>query len=299
MGGKGTKSHHGQAVFRERANSTHSVNSGLSTKLGNSTYFDISSLVSPSTLVQSQTWKSEEAKQRDKFDRSRSLVQFFAPEHFKQCAKPTNGPANIVPQTFLQYQIYEKETQAENLLNKIALLEAKKIRKGLASIRPAFDSKVFKSDRSAVLSQSTIWSGNFQPTYDHPQIDWPDREQLHEDGEKRENKFAPTRCGRFLPALRYPDTGVFMMQYPLDQVGPLRSQGPTPAECKMTNEEMDFDDAFEAHGVELLGYDLMGEVGHQQPPFVPDWLAQQRHAKELVSGQYYQYQEYQGGVSIY
>jgi hypothetical protein len=296
MGGKGNKSQNGQPLNRHRANSTHSVSSGLSTKLGNSAYFNINSPVSSSILVQSQTWKSEEAKQREKFDRSRNLLQYFTPEQFKNRAKPSDGPANIVPQTFLQYQIHEKEMEAEKMLNKIAMLEAKKNRKGLLPIRPAFESKVFESDRSSVLSQSTIWSDNFKSTYEHPQIAWPDRDQLHEDGEKRENRFAPTRCGRFLPALRYPDTGVFMVQYPLDQVGPLRSQGPTPAECKVTNEEMDFDDAFEAHGVELLGYELMGELGHQLPPFVPDWLAQQRYGKEMVSGQCYQYQR---GLLIY
>jgi hypothetical protein len=92
---------------------------------------------------------------------------------FKHRVKPTDGPANIVPQTFLQYQIHKKEMEAEHMLTKFAALEAKKDCKGLAAIRTAFDGKLFKSDRFSVLSQSTIWSGNFKPTYDHPHIEWP------------------------------------------------------------------------------------------------------------------------------
>lgn len=293
MGRKVKSGRYSQPVARERANSAHSVQSGLSTKVVNPAFFEVTS---SAIHAQSQTWKSDEAKQREKFDRTRNLLQHFAPEQFKSRAKPSNGPANIVPQSFLQYQIHEKEVEAEKMLNKIAMLEAKKNHKGLKPIRPAFDSKVFESSRSYVLSHSSIWSPNFKPTCEHPQVAWPDREQLHEDGEKRENNFAPTRCGRFLPALRYPDTGVFMPQYPLDQVGPLRSQGPTPTECKEANEEMDLDQGFQAQAAKLLGGDLMDELGPQQPPFVPSWLAQQRYEKVMASGQYYQYQ---GGASIY
>ena len=289
MGSKGNRSQIGQLTTRDRANSRYkSIDSGLSVKVGNSVFFVTPS--HPATLSQSQTWKSEEAKQRDQFDRAKILLQYFAPEQFKNRAKPANEPANIVPQTFLQYQIHIKELEAEKMLNKIAMLEAKKKRTNLEPVGTAFNGKVFKSGRSSVLSQLTIWSNNFQPTKEHPQIAWPDHDQLREDGEKRENKFAPTRCGRFLPALRYPDTGVFMPQYHLDQVGPLRSQGPSPAVCMQENEAMDLDEAFEAKGVECLGNDLMAEVGHQQPRFVPEWLARQRYEKDLAAGKYYQYE---------
>jgi hypothetical protein len=295
MGSKGNRSQIGQPATRNRTSSVHeSIDGGLSTKVSNPRFYVTPS--HPANLSQSQTWKSDEAKQRDQFDRTKILLQHFAPEQFKPRAKPANEPASIVPQTYLQYQIHKKELEAEEMLNKIAFLEAKKARSNLEPIRQAFNGKFFKSGRSSVLSQLTIWSDNFEPTYEHPQIAWPDRDQLHEDGEKRENKFAPTRCGRFLPALRYPDTGVFMPQYPLDQVGPLRSQGPTPAVCKQENEAMDFDNAFEAKGMECLGQELMGELGRRQPPFVPEWLARQRYEKELVSGQYYRYF---GGISTY
>ena len=203
MGSKGNRSQIGQPATRNRTSSVHeSIDSGLSTKVSNPGFYVTPP--HPANLSQSQTWKSDEAKQRDQFDRRKILLQHFAPEQFKPRAKPANEPANIVPQTYLQYQIHKKELEAEEMLNKIAFLEAKKARSNLEPIRQAFNGKVFKSGRSSVLSQLTIWSDNFEPTYEHPQIAWPDRDQLHEDGEKRENKFTPTRCGRFLPALPLP-----------------------------------------------------------------------------------------------
>jgi hypothetical protein len=80
-----------------------------------------------------------------------------------------------------------------------------------------------------------------------------------------------------------------MQQHPLDQVGPLRSQGPTPAECEPANEKMDIDEGFEAQGAELLGGDLMGEVGSRRATFVPEWLGQKRQMKEMASNQHYEY----------
>ena len=65
-----------------------------------------------------------------------------------------------------------------------------------------------------------------------------------------------------------------MQQYPLDQVGPIRSQGPTPMECIAANSEFDIDASFEAGGRELLGSELIKELGDQQLSVVPEWLAE-------------------------
>jgi hypothetical protein len=294
MGGRAKRGRHGQslAIIHAVSSSPNSIQSCLSTKIVTPVFFESgpSAISCPANQAHgqtSQTWKSKETIKREEFEEILQSVQHFAPEQYKSRAKPGNRPAEIVPQTYEQYNLYLHEISLEQAKNQLALMEAKKLVKSLPEVMPAFNGKSFQPNRSAVLSQNSIWSREVLPTYQHPTVAWPGREELHEDGEKRENVHAPTRCGRFPPALRHPETGTYMQQYPLDQVGPIRSQGPTPREAEDANNVFDFDASFEAEGVELLGSDLMKELGEHQPPFVPEWLAEKRY-KTIVLAQYYQ-----------
>ena len=294
MGGKGKRGRYGQLSAHHRGDSLSSVQSPrstFSTAIVNPRFFESE----PSTLhTQSQTWKSGPAREHEQWDRTKTLLTHFAPEQHKQCAKPTKSPAELLPKSYAEYIEHKAEMQAmaiEKAKKELATMidRAKIPKKDRVPIMPAFNQKTFQSDRSSVLSQKSVWTTNFEATYEHGVVAWPGREQLHEDGEKRENIHAPTRCGRYLPALRHPDTGVFMSQYPLDQVGPLRSQGPTPAECVQSNGAMDLDPDFEEEGVRLLGAGLMEDIGARRAPFVPDWLAERRYQKDSASGRIAQY----------
>jgi hypothetical protein len=293
MGGRSKRRRYGQSIVIVHAGSTspHSIQSCSSTKVVTPAFFELgpSAISRPANQAQSQTsqtWKSKETIKREKFERVCQSVQHFAPEQYKSRVKPGNRSAEIVPQTYEQYKLYLHEICLEQTKNQLALMEAKKLAKSLPEVMPAFNGKSFQPNRSAVLSQSSVWSREVQPTYQQPTVVWPGREELHEDGEKRENVHAPTRCGRFPPALRHPETGTYIQQCPLDQVGPIRSQGPTPREAEDANNDFDFDASFEAEGAKLLGSDLMRELGEHQPPFMPEWLAEKRY-ETIVSAQYY------------
>lgn len=280
--------------------SPQSVPSVLSTNIATPAFFNSSSFsaITPSAVPPqakhpkgqaSTTWKSAKTIEREKYDRTRQQVQHFAPEQFKACAKPSNGPAGIVPRTVHEFKMFKHELSLEQMKTELAAKEARqKMPKDLPEIMAAFNGKALQANRSAVLSQSSIWSQLVQPTIEHPRAAWPGRDELHEDGGKRESIHSPTRCGRFLPALRDPHTGNFTYQYPLDQVGPIRSQGPTPRECEVANDEFNFDTTFEEEGAKLLDSELLKEIGECQPPFVPDWLAEKRCKQQIVSAQYYQ-----------
>jgi hypothetical protein len=230
-------------------------------------------------------WKSEAKKMEDQFDKIRKGVKIIAPELFKDKPKPFKVPAHIFPRTFKEYadlrnDMYtvradELEDNAGKLL-KIAE-SMQHIPKNKRQIKSAFgeQGRMFLDGFGGpVLMQPTIWS------IEHDKLatshaPWPTRAELLCNGDNREND-GFTRCGRYLPVPRQPrKEGVSIMKtpfiepYAMDMTGPLRCEGPGPAEVAYANEILDNDESFDAELEDLLGNDLMLEVGTWDPPYLP------------------------------
>jgi hypothetical protein len=230
-------------------------------------------------------WKSDAKKMEDQFDKIRKGVKIIAPELFKDKPKPFKIPAHIFPRTFKEYKEFRNDMyvmradELEDNAGKLSRIaeSMENIPKNKRQIKSAFgeQGKMFLDGFGGpVLMQPTIWS------IEHDKLatcraPWPTRAELLCNGDNREND-GYTRCGRYLPVPRQPrEEGVSIMEtpfiepYAMDMTGPLRCDGPGPAEVAYANEIMDNDEAFEAELGSLLGNDLMLEVGTWDPPYLP------------------------------
>jgi hypothetical protein len=247
----------------------------------------------------SQTWKSEQAREREQFERKKNLIKHIAPEQFRDAAKPTNKPCEIVPRNYnewVQHQADVKRMEIEEMNKTIKIKEDRKNAGSHARlpIKSAFgiNGKQLKAKNlSTVLAQPTVFTPFYEATDIRPQAQWPCHAELHWDGDSRENCNAKTRCGRFLPALRDPrDENVMyserrqLAQLPLDQTAitnHLYGFGPPPRVFIEANMIMDKDPRFESAGQFYLGADLMQEIGEWKEPHIPDWLMEQK-AQHMV-----------------
>lgn len=226
------------------------------------------------------TWKSPAVLQQEEWERCKQRVRHLAPEHFRSVAKPTFGPSEIFPQNVSEYIEHKKGMMAmreSELLQSAARLKEQikaweSIPPGQRMIKPAFGGKVFNDGLSPSLMQKTIWSEGGSTA------DWPSMEELQWYGDNRQSRLARTKCGRFLPPPRVPmGPEVPFLDRPIikpntfDETGPIFSTGPRPDYAERHNMIMNNDAAFEKKGKELLGADLMEEVGEWKEPFVPDW----------------------------
>ena len=240
--------------------------------------------------TQSQTWKSSVAKEREQFERRKTMVKRIAPEQFQSCARPTGEPCEIVPRTYeewMQHQSEVKQMEIEEMKRNIKIKQD--LRKAGPDARTPFVSAFaagskFEDGRSAVLSQMSIWTA-ITGSLDHVRISWPKLDELRLHGDSREN--GKTRCGRFLPPPCLPaqqhiaiEERALVKSNPLDQIGPLHQGGLGPVERLMANKSMDADPGFELEGAELIGESLMREVGCWLPPYVPEWSV---HRQQLAS----------------
>lgn len=246
------------------------------------------------------TWKSDQIKLEEEYARVRRNVNAMAPEQFADRAKPTGQPADIVPRSLRDYNMFKSENisdRMKELAADMANMEVKsEANKNMDKDGVPREKRVPKSyfgpggkalkdaTRGPVLAQPTIWSQQWLDS-DAPKAPWPTQAELRENGDSRENNQVPHRSGRHLPVPRYPQDPnqpyvsakdrAAIPQYPLDQTGPIYRDGsgapagPTPAKIDAANEEMNKDPEFEAKGLALVGYDLMGAMGISKKPGRP------------------------------
>lgn len=238
----------------------------------------------PPSHTASATWKSNNVKEQEEFERTKQRVRHIAPEQFKPNAKPGKGPSEIFPQNVAEWLQHKKEmlaiVQAEQQKNcellKNQILVKTKLPKDQRKIKSGFgvDGKVFNDGAGPVLARATIWSA------EHSRVPakWPTLAELRWNGDSRECKLARTKCGRYLPPPRDPSDPSLMWQdqpflraTTLDQTGPVYIVGPRPDEVYDHNAVMDKDLGFEKLGNFFLGDELMQEIGEWQPVFVPEW----------------------------
>lgn len=227
----------------------------------------------PPSHSSSVTWKSPVVKEKEEFERMRQRVRHIAPQHVP---KPNAGkaPSNIFPQNVQEWMAHKKDmlamAEAENKKNcellKRQIEAQEKIAKGQRKIVSVFGEggKVFTDGLSPVLALPSIWSAEYLGA----SAPWPRKAELEWCGDCRQNSGAKTKCGRVLPT-PHPPNGYFWSPFPIDQVGPLFSAGPSPGEFITANRGMDNDPTFEDQGVEYLGGDLMKEVGFCMPGYQP------------------------------
>ncbi|KAI1613323.1 hypothetical protein EDD37DRAFT_693317 [Exophiala viscosa] len=242
----------------------------------------------PPSHTASTTWKSNYVKEQEEFERVKHRVKHIAPEHFKADAKPGRGPSEIFPQDVTEWTQHKKEilaiAQAEQQKNcellKAQITARTKIPKQQRKIKSVFgvDGKVFNDSRGPVLAVPTIWSDE----HSQVQATWPTLAELRWNGDSRECKLARTKCGRYLPPPRDPSEPSltwhdqpFLRASPLDQTGPVYTQGPRPDEVYEANDDMNNDAEFEKPGNFFLGDNLMQEIGEWRPSFVPEWRQEQ------------------------
>lgn len=254
-------------------------NSGLQ---GNQSFFESNEqqVAAVPSHTASITWKSAWLKEKEEYERVRHRVRYYAPALFKADPRPDLDPAEVFPQNASEWIEHkkaklalmeaEKRKDIENMKAQITAME--KIPAAQRKIMPAFGGKVFKDGLSPVLALPTIWSANYDGR-GHGIANWPSRGEMQWNGDSRQNIFAKTKCGRFLPPPRGPTTGAsqeqrFMRTWPLDETGPIHSTGPQPDEIRYQNALMDNDREFEATGDAFLGSDLMAEVGDWREPYV-------------------------------
>ena len=250
----------------------------------------------PPSHTASTTWKSNNIKEQEEFERIKQRVKHIAPEHFKPNAKPGRGPSEIFPQNPTEWTQHKKEilaiAQAEQQKNcellKAQITARTKIPKNQRKMKSVLgvDGKVFNDGRGPILAMPTIWSA------EHSEVEatWPTLAELRWNGDSRECKLARTKCGRYLPpprnssdpSLTWHDQP-FLQASSLDQTGPVYTQGPRPDEVYESNEDMNNDLAFEELGNFFLGDDLMQELGEWRPGFVPEWRQEQLGMHRVLS----------------
>ncbi|ETN37965.1 uncharacterized protein HMPREF1541_07588 [Cyphellophora europaea CBS 101466] len=256
------------------------------------------------------TWKSKNTKAKDDYTRVRRNVRTVAPEQFVEKARPSNARADIFPRTVSEWQSFRADSVADRLkelqidtqklsdrvtatqnMEKDGIPREKRVPK---SVFGGANGKVFNNGLGPCLMQPTVFSDEHMRSARY-KADWPTQAEMLEDGDQRENHQVQTRAGRFLPAPRVPHDPnepyisfkerAVIPQFPMDQTGPIYRNAlgeimdPFPAEVERENEIMNNDPTFEANALQYLGSDLMDEIGHYQPPFVPPWQSAQRHAE--------------------
>ncbi|KIX05302.1 uncharacterized protein Z518_06174 [Rhinocladiella mackenziei CBS 650.93] len=274
-----------------------SVDSG---ERGNQPFFSTQLQPLLPSHTSSVTWKSDAVKEKEEYERIKQRVRHFAPEQFKTNAKPGRGPSEIFPQNPAEWVVHKKEilamAEAEKQKNcewlKAQINAQQKIPKHQRKIKSAFgkkDGKVFHHGLSPVLALPTIWSAD----YLGQAARWPSAGELQWNGDSRQSVLAKTKCSRFRPPPRVPGGRSAQMQeppfsrpLPLDQTGPIFTDGPRPDEVQVSNADMNEDPEFEAHGNFYLGTELMQELGEWGPVFVPEWQKAQLVTGELVPVQY-------------
>ena len=218
---------------------------------------------------QSKTWKSNDAKERDQFNRVKNLVYHLAPD------------SPFPPQTWkewLHHRAGMQEEQRDDLMKNIELKNAKKSVDSRIPFTSAFglgSEYLLNDNRSTVLSLPSIWSTTYTPAYDRPDAQWPERAEMQHEGEDRAGgDGGKTHFGRFLPLPRAPGNGTIKwdkrpMVQPLSMID---SRGIKPGtrdeegrvrglpEILTQNMIMNDDEEFWGQGEHYLGKNLMDEL---------------------------------------
>ena len=115
-------------------------------------------------------------------------------------------------------------------------------------VAPVFGGKKFKDNRSPVLALKSFWSPWHEPTKENPQAQWPEADEMKEEGDERNT----SGFGRFLALPRVPgnETVVWKQRnmvttFPFDKVWELP---------KLEKDRVEYD---EKKMEELIGEDLL------------------------------------------
>ncbi len=115
-------------------------------------------------------------------------------------------------------------------------------------VAPVFGGKEFKDNRSPVLALNSFWSPWHEPTKEHPQAQWPEADEMKEEGDERNT----SGFGRFpaLPRVPGNETVVWKQRnmvttFPFDKVW---------EHPKLEENEVEYD---EEKMEELIGEDLL------------------------------------------
>jgi hypothetical protein len=249
-----------------------------------------------SSYTKTLTWKSQAVKDQEQYDRIRQRVRRFAPEQFKAHAKPGGEPSEIFPQNVAEWIVHKKEmlamAEAENMKNCQLLkdqIEAHpKIPQAQRKIKSAFGEggKTFTDIRTPVLAIGSIWARDNIPD----PAPWPGKVELRSHADGGGFSYANGTWAGYLPHPRYPadiaaylvapgQEAPFFPQLPFDTAASLFPNGPDLYEMYASNQEMNSDPQFEAAGSSYMGSELMNEIGHWKPVFVPKWQQEQRAAQ--------------------
>ena len=244
----------------------------------------------PVTHGQSKTWKSDETKSKEQFDRYHNIMKNFFGKSRTRALIPWNFS------DWVDHQSWYRKIEKAKLEMKLAMMERRKRQipgfekqsdgqpksdilpgKDMSSaphpehtstaLAPAFGpgGKSFNDNLSAVLSRPTVFSTWWTPTPDHPKAPWPELSELDHEGRQRaESKYGP--LGRYLPLPRHPGNETvhwkarqqIMPYYGLDMSGPMAYDAPPPFVVSEQNWYMNNDANFQALGNFYLGQ-VLGE----------------------------------------
>lgn len=175
----------------------------------------------------SRSWVSADVQDRERFLKLRELIRHLVPD--------SPFPPKTL-QDFITHKQAILEEAKTAMIRRLKQREAqRKLEKqygiGITKIKPAFNRKVPKDFRGAVLSQVTMWVAHDEIHPNRPRAPWPEFEELKHEGDDR-NK---SSYGRFLPLPRKPGNETVNWKAremlrplsPMDTVGPsLRSPYP-------------------------------------------------------------------------
>jgi hypothetical protein len=153
----------------------------------------------PLSHVQSKTWKSSEAKERDRFSRVKNLLYHLVPDS-------PFPPQDLAEWTAHRAAMYDEKR--ERLLRDIEIMQARKSTDSLFPFTSAFGpdgQHPLNDNRSTVLSLPSIWSATYSPLPNRPNANWPEPVEMQHEGESRAGgDGGKINFGRFLPLPRKP-----------------------------------------------------------------------------------------------
>lgn len=214
-------------------------------------------LIAPATPAhsQSKTWKSSDTKDKDQYSRLSTLLHHFVPE------------SPFVPRSYpvwVEHRASMNAMEMDNMKRDIAIKQSRNTVAAKMVIKPALDGKTFTDNRSAVLSQETIWALWSRPTDEHPEALWPDRTEFQYEGDDR----AKSEVGRFLPLPRMPGNETVnwkarehLQAYrPLDHVGMFKEDGTPDIDMRQGCDELYWGREYEEMAALLLGEELITDL---------------------------------------
>lgn len=215
-------------------------------------------------------WRSQGVKLRDEYHRVRSRLKFIAPAVLSE--HPFRTPEEYRQHKISMIDMALREKEKDILVLKERLAVHEKIPQNGRTIKPAFGGKVFDDHLTPVLALPSIWSNPQLPIKIQPQ--WPSRAELLWNGQNEAVGRLPPVRDTTGESKSFQDQSV-LKPYAFDQTGAIFNNYQEYVDMLESNAEMDCDEHFQDRGQELLGSDLMAEIGEWKAPLPSEWKIQQ------------------------